>query len=628
MEKSKFLNQTYPELADSEPVSRSVKKKIRENPALDYRQISDEEKLDIHLERIEKILDYKNKKGDSLAAGWLKGNIVENAVIRVTKKDGEENTKLLKEISRNLFKGEKEIAKQEGRGAEVSQVEDQLGGLSKEEKDSKLIEIYKSKILESEKAQRESLRLWLDYLTSGDSNYPTWFKYLIVKSISKLGQLDEENKEFRKRFPQTLVPFPELNQEALGLVYTAITEHPDEQRDFNKLYANALVEIKNERREVLSDRGNWGVITKGTDPHIAMERIKGYGTGWCIATNLADMEKYLKNGDLHVYFSEDEKGNKIVPRVCIYLENGQVKEIRGIAENQNLEGRMTAITDAKKKELPGGDVYDKRSADMKFLTDIENKVKEGQKLTKDDLVFLYETNSSIEGFGYQKDPRIAELRKGRNTEEDMLVIFECTKDQIAHVPSEINDSTKAYVGQLESGIFQKLPEKLEHVYTSFPDKKIRRENIEIGGKSAEQLISEMETAGIKISNYAKSMLKSREFVIGKNPEEVTLVRLTVADLGFKTSATIDQIYERVQTFGLDLCPPNTGPHYRLKYQNQSMNEWIYVGMKQIAGSVGYPFMFRLARYDDGLWLDDFWAEPTNQWGLDGEFVFRLRKSES
>ena len=112
---------------------------------------------------------------------------------------------------------------------------------------------------------------------------------------------------------------------------------------------------------------------------------------------------------------------------------------------------------------------------MRVLTALEKKRENDDPFTKDDLVLLYEINGTIEGFGYEKDPRIAELRQGRNTEEDMLVIFECARKDIAHVPSQINENTKAYVGQLEPGIFQRLPEHLEHVYTSFPDKKIRRE---------------------------------------------------------------------------------------------------------------------------------------------------------
>src|SRR3989338_10267788 len=133
----------------------------------------------------------------------------------------------------------------------------------------------------------------------------------------------------------------------------------------------------------------------------------------------------------------------------------------------------------------------------------------------------------------------------------------------------------------------------------------------------------MEAAGINISDYAKSMLKNREFVPGKNPEEATLIRLTVADLGFKSSTTTDQIYERAQILGLELCPDDTGPNYRLKYRNQPLNEWIYMGMKQIADSDGSPCVFGLGRHGDGLWLRGNWAKPDLGWYPVNEFVFRL-----
>ena len=290
---------------------------------------------------------------------------------------------------------------------------------------------------------------------------------------------------------------------------------------------------------------------------------------------------------------------------------------------------MQEVLDGKLQEFGSeADTYRKKSEDMKFLTLLEQKNEKGEPFTKDDLTFLYELDAPIQGFGYEKDPRIKELLKERNPQEDMLVIFACTKDQIARTPDNINENTKAYVGQLEPGIFQRLPEKLEHVYTSFPDKKIRRENIEIGGKTAKELEHELKQAGMKISEYAKSMLLSREFVPTKKAEEVTLIRLTVADLGFKTGATTDQIYQRAEHLGLELCPADIGPHYRLKYTNQPLGEWTAIGMKQIASSDGNPHVFHVERHVDGLWLHNRWAGPGPEWNPDYGFVFRFRKAES
>lgn len=48
-------------------------------------------------------------------------------------------------------------------------------------------------------------------------------------------------------------------------------------------------------------------------------------------------------------------------------------------------------------------------------------------------------------------------------------------------------------------------------------------------------------------------------------------------------------------------------------------------MKQITGWDGDPNVFKLERYDDGLWLFSRWARPGGEWHPDRRFVFRLRK---
>jgi hypothetical protein len=124
------------------------------------------------------------------------------------------------------------------------------------------------------------------------------------------------------------------------------------------------------------------------------------------------------------------------------------------------------------------------------------------------------------------------------------------------------------------------------------------------------------------------MMDNPDFITGTNPEEAKLVRLTVADLGFKTSATTDQIYERAQALGLELCPADTGPNYRLQYKDQPLGEWVRIGMKQIADSAGLPFIFCLVRDVGCLWLLDGWAGPGSAWFPDGVFAFRFRKVEN
>jgi hypothetical protein len=493
--------------------------------------------------------------------------------------------------------------------------------------------------------QRASLDAWMEYLTSDDAMYPAWFKYFVWKNVTKLSQFDKERGEFKKRTDSTVAPYPDIYREPLAQIadiYEKVKEdnknlkEPEVREAFSKkfpaLYAEliskSLAASMENREEV---KGEWKKYQQGQsgDAEQLFESLEGKGTGWCTAGK-STAETQIENGDFYVYYTNDSNGEPTQPRLAIRMEgDNRIGEVRGILPHQGVEPIMQEALDAKLQDFGGeADSYRKKSGDMKMLTALDQKKEQDQPFAKDDLVFLYEINSSIEGFGYQTDPRIAELRQGRNTEEDMLVIFDCTKEEIAHVPSQLTKDTKAYVGQLEPGIFQKLPEGLEHVYTSFPEKKIRRESVEIGGKTKEQLIALMEATHINISDYAKSMMENRDFVPGKNREEATLIRLTVADLGFKTSATTDQIYERAQTLGLELCPPDTGPNYRLKYKDQPLNEWVRIGMKQIADSGGRPGVFSLGRDDGGLWLGSIWAAPDDEWRPGSKFVFRLRKSES
>jgi hypothetical protein len=309
------------------------------------------------------------------------------------------------------------------------------------------------------------------------------------------------------------------------------------------------------------------------------------------------------------------------------MQEESIGELRGVADNdQNLEGNMAAIAEEKMGELPGAERYKKASGDMKRLTAIEKKTKKGEILTRDDLIFLYEINSPIEGFGYHDDPRIKELRDQRNPKADAPIVFECQPDQIASKREDVNENTKAYIGKLESGIFDVIKKyNIEHLYTSFPEGKIRHENIEIGGYTSEALEKKLREKGIKISDYAEYMLRSKEFTTLKNQEQIGIVRLKVRDLGFESGATKDEIYKRAEKLGLEFCPAEVGPNLRLKYTNQPLNEWFSIAMKQIAGRYGVPYIFTLAHREDGLWLSIVWANPDYEWDAGSGFAFSLRK---
>lgn len=120
------------------------------------------------------------------------------------------------------------------------------------------------------------------------------------------------------------------------------------------------------------------------------------------------------------------------------------------------------------------------------------------------------------------------------------------------------------------------------------------------------------------------MLHNPDLTTLLNPEQIVLVRFKVLDLGFPNGATTQEIYDRAEEYGLELCPAEVGPHLRLKDLDQSMGEWYWIAMEQIADRRGHPFVFGLGRAQGGLWLDGPWPRPGNRWNSDSELMFRQR----
>ncbi|HBK35153.1 MAG: hypothetical protein UU08_C0018G0006 [Candidatus Uhrbacteria bacterium GW2011_GWE2_40_58] len=703
-----FLSQKYADLPGSKPVERAVAKKLRKGE----KAHSKEERIEAYLERLEGITE--DERGYRL----LKHLTLKNLTLDTS------DTSLLEKIARDLYQSEKRIAEERGQGGHLEQL-----GSTKE-----IIENYKPLIKEKAEIQRRTLSSWLNGLEEHADENPMWFRYLIVRSLGQMGTLDKEKGRYSRRSSKTISPFPEFNFEAIGLTRRWLTEGIDpkdeledertetiqkaiDKKDFATLYAIAQIETAG-RLNRETTRGQWRKYDQGSDYRILESELKGKGTGWCTAEGSA--KDHLEHGDFYVYYTyatahpeEDEQATE--PRVAIRMQEGHVAEVRGVNTRQELEPELNDIAKGKYHDLPGGEKFDKKSEDMDRLNVIyyktfridkktEEKTFLHPTLTTEELLFLYEIDSSIESFGYDKHPRIKEIldtrnkeadfeallpmlvtirektgrgdvcttlelqylyevkqkiRLGsfdrshvtdiiaqRNPEADMPVVFECEPSQIASIPYQINENTKAYVGKLDTGIFQMfLKYNIEYIYTSFPEgRRIERRSVEVGGKTREELLRELQAKGVDISDQAKVMMEHENFekslrIEDKNEKDWTkwklkpaqdmdFIRLSVADLNIQGTTKTDSVYARAQKLGLELVPPDAVPAYRLATLDQAMDDLVYMGMEQIADADGNPSVFYVERYVYGSWLDYDWAYPDRRWSSSSEFVFRLRKSET
>ena len=328
--------------------------------------------------------------------------------------------------------------------------------------------------------QGKSLDSWIDYLCSDDAIYPMWFKNYAFQGMIKLGKYDKEKKKFKKRSSTTTEPFLDLNREVLAKVYDVLSKEIGKEElteeeikglengeSFNKLYIYYLTK-QNSNSNDKETEGIWIKYDQGSDSKKLCDSLQGKNTGWCTA-GYETAKIQLSNGDFYVYYTKDDNDEYKNPRIAIRMNgHSEIGEVRGIGKNQNIESNMTDIANDKLNDFADKEKYIKKVQDMKQLTKIEEKVKKQGKLTKEELLFLYEIEDIIEGFGYEKDSRIDEIRSQRNVKHDLATIYDVSEENIATSLSDF-DHRKVVVYYGDLSYSSKLNGKLGDLKAIFGD---------------------------------------------------------------------------------------------------------------------------------------------------------------
>ena len=144
---------------------------------------------------------------------------------------------------------------------------------------------------------------------------------------------------------------------------------------------------------------------------------------------------------------------------------------------------------------------------------------------------------------------------------------------------------------------------------------------EVGGKSKDELIAEIEALDMYVLDWARSMMSQPAWKPGEH-ERVKFARIEVRDLGFTKDPTTIDLLVCVRESGNSLCKPCDGPAIRLALSIQSYSDMVWIAMEPIIVSNRYPQIFTLGRLDDGrLWLFADWASKARH--LNDEVIFRL-----
>lgn len=293
--------------------------------------------------------------------------------------------------------------------------------------------------------QKSSLDVWIDYLSCENTKkYPMWAKYWAFQGMLNIGAYDSKNKSYKRRTKNTVAPFIELNYEVLDKCIEYMIKYIEENEilekdleniittgNFFNLYIVLLTKFKEKIYEKKDLNGVWIKYERGDNYQKLYNSLKGYITGWCTACEYT-CKLQIREGSFYIYYTYDLDGEPKIPRIAIRLSSdNKITEIRGIANEQNLESFLEFVLEEKLKEFPASEIYKEKIADQKKLTYIYEKYKNNIHLTKEDLEFLYETKRIIYKFGYKHDPRKEEILESRDVKKDLSYIFGCKENEIA-----------------------------------------------------------------------------------------------------------------------------------------------------------------------------------------------------
>lgn len=146
--------------------------------------------------------------------------------------------------------------------------------------------------------------------------------------------------------------------------------------------------------------------------------------------------------------------------------------------------------------------------------------------------------------------------------------------------------------------------------------------IKLGGlKVIDEIHRVLERGGFRVGCHVNEMLGRMALEVVSAGTEVGLVRVTIAELGFKNGAACKDIYKRALELGLMLCPVEVGIQLRLQYKDQSRGEYLRIAMEPLIGSDGGPYVFGVDCDKDGFWLRAICCLPTSFCSADSVWVF-------
>jgi hypothetical protein len=123
--------------------------------------------------------------------------------------------------------------------------------------------------------------------------------------------------------------------------------------------------------------------------------------------------------------------------------------------------------------------------------------------------------------------------------------------------------------------------------------------LEIGGRSRQQLLKQLDSGGCYVGNCAREMVARPAFTTAPTARALKLTRVQLRTLGFTDWVAWSDILKAAAKIGGEKIPAEAGLRLRLDLPPQQPGDRFWVLMDPIEGADGEPYAFYVVCHDDG-----------------------------
>ena len=161
--------------------------------------------------------------------------------------------------------------------------------------------------------------------------------------------------------------------------------------------------------------------------------------------------------------------------------------------------------------------------------------------------------------------------------------------------------------------------------------------LELGGLSKSELRERFRSLDIELNPIGEQLYRHPLFIPSPSSYYLLTVELSLAELGLGNGGTLGEIVGQKRKVGLDFCPLETGPFWRLQFldqaegaighpptQNCAPAGSITVFSRPLDSSDGTPKGFYLRKIEGMLWLRGYVCGDDHRWSPLDRLLFAVK----